>query len=103
MSVGTPAGRITSKDDSIGKGDTDLRCDPVGGTVVANTLSNPGRRVARIDTDFRLKLEVIRQGRQPGNVLFVFPAPGWDRIWRARAARSSSRWARRSKVSRGST
>lgn len=57
-----------------------LTCAPSGGARVTFTISNPGRETAVLDPDFHLLLEIIRRGRQPGVVLFVFPAPGFDEI-----------------------
>jgi hypothetical protein len=58
----------------------EVRCLDDGGIAIDLTFTNTGRRVARIDPDFHLLIEAVRQGRQPGTVLFVFPAPGFDRI-----------------------
>jgi hypothetical protein len=58
----------------------EVRCLDGGGIAIDLTFENTGRRVARIDPDFHVLIETIRQGRQPGTVLFVFPAPGFDRI-----------------------
>ena len=58
----------------------DVRCLEEGGIAIDLTFENTGRRVARIDPDFHVLIETIRKGRQPGAVLFVFPAPGFDRI-----------------------
>lgn len=62
-----------------------LACVPGGGARVAFTISNPGRETVRLDPDFHLRLEVIRRGRQPGVILFVFPAPGFDEIPRGQS------------------
>jgi hypothetical protein len=58
----------------------EVRCLDPGGIAIDLTFENTGRRVARIDPDFHVLIETIRKGRQPGVVLFVFPAPGFDRI-----------------------
>lgn len=58
----------------------EVRCLDTGGIEIDLTFENTGRRVARIDPDFHVLIETIRRGRQPGAVLFVFPAPGFDRI-----------------------
>ncbi|HEX6579590.1 MAG TPA: hypothetical protein VF195_01785 [Actinomycetota bacterium] len=58
----------------------ELRCLEGGGIGIDLTIENTGRRIARIDPDFHLLVQTIRKGRQPGVVLFVFPAPGFDRI-----------------------
>jgi hypothetical protein len=58
----------------------EVRCFDVGGIAIDLTFENNGGRVARIDPDFHVLIETIRKGRQPGAVLFVFPAPGFDRI-----------------------
>jgi len=58
----------------------ELRCLEGGGIAIEITIENTGRQIARIDPDFHLLVETIRKGRQPGVVLFVFPAPGFDRI-----------------------
>jgi hypothetical protein len=55
-------------------------CLSGGGISIALTVENTGSRVARIDPDLHMLIETIRMGRQPGVVLFVFPAPGFDRI-----------------------
>jgi len=58
----------------------EVRCLDAGGISIDLTFENTGRSVARIDPDFHVLIETIRNGRQPGAVLFVFPAPGFDRI-----------------------
>jgi hypothetical protein len=57
-----------------------VRCLDAGGIAIDLTFENTTRRVARIDPDFHVLIETIRKGRQPGAVLFVFPAPGFARI-----------------------
>jgi hypothetical protein len=58
-----------------------VECLPLGGIGIDLTLENDGSRVARIDPDIHLLIEPVRQGgRQPGVVLFVFPAPDFARI-----------------------
>ena len=59
----------------------ELSCLVAGGIGFDLTIENNGSRVARIDPDFHLVLEPVRAGgRQPGVVLFVFPAPDFSRI-----------------------
>lgn len=59
----------------------ELSCLVTGGIRIDLTVENVGSRVARIDPDLHLLIEPVRAGgRQPGVVLFVFPAPGFDRI-----------------------
>jgi hypothetical protein len=58
----------------------EVRCLGEGGIAIDLTFENTGRRTARIDPDFHVLIETVRKGRQPGAVLFVFPAPGFDRI-----------------------
>jgi hypothetical protein len=58
----------------------DVSCLDEGGITIDLTFANTGRRVARIDPDFHVQIETVRRGRQPGVVLFVFPAPGFARI-----------------------
>jgi hypothetical protein len=58
----------------------EVRCREAGGIAIELTFENTGRRPVRIDPDFHVLIETIRQGRQPGAVLFVFPAPGFERI-----------------------
>ena len=59
----------------------DVDCLPAGGIGIDLTLDNAGTRVARIDPDIHLLIEPVRLGgRQPGVVLFVFPAPDFARI-----------------------
>jgi hypothetical protein len=58
----------------------EVRCLEEGGIAIDLTFENTGRRTARIDPDFHVLIETVRKGRQPGAVLFVFPAPGFDRI-----------------------
>jgi hypothetical protein len=53
----------------------DLRCVKGGGAILDLSMENPGRNEIRIDPDFHVMLEIVRRGRQPGVVLFVFPAP----------------------------
>lgn len=53
----------------------DLRCVEGGGAVLDLSMENPSRETVRIDPDFHVMLEIVRRGRQPGVVLFVFPAP----------------------------
>ena len=53
----------------------DLRCVAGGGAILDLSMRNPGRTAVRIDPDFHVMLEIVRRGRQPGIVLFVFPAP----------------------------
>ena len=53
----------------------DLRCVDGGGGILELSMENPGRDAVRIDPDFHVMLEIVRRGRQPGVVLFVFPAP----------------------------
>lgn len=60
--------------------DATLSCDPGGGARVTFTILNPGRVAVVLDPDFHLLLELIRRGRQPGVVLFVFPAPDFAKI-----------------------
>jgi hypothetical protein len=58
-----------------------VSCLAEGGIGIDLTLTNRGSHVARIDPDLHLLIEAVRAGgRQPGVVLFVFPAPGFDRI-----------------------
>jgi hypothetical protein len=58
----------------------EVRCLEAGGIAIDLTFENTGRRTARIDPDFHVLIETIRRGPQPGAVLFVFPALGFDRI-----------------------
>jgi hypothetical protein len=60
--------------------DAEVRCLEAGGIAIDLTFENTGHRTARIDPDFHVLIETVRKGRQPGAVLFVFPAPGFDRI-----------------------
>ena len=53
----------------------DLRCAEGGGAILDLSMENPGPTAVRIDPDFHVMLEIVRRGRQPGVVLFVFPAP----------------------------
>ena len=58
-----------------------VTCLPLGGIGIHLTLENDGPRVARIDPDIHLLIEPVRVGgRQPGVILFVFPAPDFARI-----------------------
>lgn len=58
-----------------------LSCLPEGGIGLDLTLENHGSRAARIDPDIHLLIEPVHVGgRQPGVVLFVFPAPDFARI-----------------------
>ena len=58
-----------------------VSCLPFGGLGIELTVENRGSRVVRIDPDLHLLIEIIRAGgRQPGVVLFVFPAPDFARI-----------------------
>ncbi|MCD6021790.1 MAG: hypothetical protein K0R20_1500 [Actinomycetia bacterium] len=58
-----------------------VACLPLGGIGINLTLENDGPRVARIDPDIHLLIEPVRVGgRQPGVILFVFPAPDFARI-----------------------
>ena len=58
-----------------------LSCLPEGGIGIDLTLENHGSRPARIDPDIHVLTEPVRVGgRQPGVVLFVFPAPDFARI-----------------------
>jgi len=58
----------------------DVTCLEGGGLGIDLRVENTGSRTARIDPDLHLLIEPIRTGRQPGVVLFVFPAPGFDKI-----------------------
>ena len=58
----------------------EVACLIDGGISIDLTVQNTGSRLARIDPDFHLLVETIRRGRQPGVVLFVFPAPEFARI-----------------------
>jgi hypothetical protein len=58
----------------------DVTCLTDGGIAIDLTVENRGSRVAHIDPDLHLLVEAVRRGRQPGVVLFVFPAPGFDVI-----------------------
>ena len=59
----------------------DVDCRPEGGIGIDLTLENEGTRVARIDPDIHLLIEPVRVGgRQPGVILFIFPAPDFARI-----------------------
>jgi hypothetical protein len=58
----------------------DVTCLTDGGIAIDLTVENHGSRAAHIDPDLHLLVETVRMGRQPGVVLFVFPAPGFDRI-----------------------
>jgi hypothetical protein len=58
-----------------------LACIEGGGAWIGFTVRNVGPRTVRIDPDFHLQLEPVRPGPvDTGSVLFVFPAPGWERI-----------------------
>ena len=58
-----------------------LTCSTGGGASIDFTVRNVGPRTVHIDPDFHLQLEPVRPGPvDSGVVLFVFPAPGWDRI-----------------------
>jgi hypothetical protein len=58
-----------------------VSCLPRGGLGIELTLENRGSRTAHIDPDIHLLIEPVRVGgRQPGIVLFVFPAPDFARI-----------------------
>lgn len=58
-----------------------IGCLPQGGLGIDLTLQNRGSRTAHVDPDIHLLIEPIRVGgRQPGVVLFVFPAPDFARI-----------------------
>lgn len=58
-----------------------VRCLPLGGIGIDLTLRNDGSRAARIDPDIHLLIEPVRVGgRQPGVILFIFPAPDFARI-----------------------
>ena len=57
----------------------DLACLRDGGAEVTFTIRNLGRAPLAIDTDFHLGLELVRAGgREPGPIVFVFPAPGFE-------------------------
>lgn len=59
----------------------DVSCLAAGGLGIELRIENRGDRVARIDPDVHLLIETVRRGgRQPGVILFVFPAPGFQRI-----------------------
>jgi hypothetical protein len=58
-----------------------VNCLVAGGLGIDFKVSNTGTRTVRIDPDLHLLIETVRRGgRQPGVVLFVFPAPGFDQI-----------------------
>ncbi len=58
-----------------------VSCLSEAGIGIDLTLANRGSSVARIDPDVHLLIETVRTGgRQPGIVLFVFPAPDFARI-----------------------
>jgi hypothetical protein len=58
-----------------------LACMTGGGASIDFTVRNVGPRTVVIEPDFHLEVEPIRPGPvDSGVVLFVFPAPGWDRI-----------------------
>jgi hypothetical protein len=58
-----------------------LACFAGGGAAIDFTIRNVGPRTVVIDPDFHLQVEPVRPGPvDSGVVLFVFPAPGWDRI-----------------------
>lgn len=60
---------------------TTLTCIAGGGAAIDFTVRNVGPRTVHIDPDFHLQLEPVRPGPvDSGVVLFVFPAPGWERI-----------------------
>ena len=59
----------------------DLACLRDGGAGVTFTIRNLGRAPLEIDADFHLGLELVRAGgREPGPIVFVFPAPGFEVI-----------------------
>ena len=58
-----------------------VSCLPLGGLGIELTVQNRGSRVVHIDPDLHVLIEIVRAGgRQPGVVLFVFPAPDFARI-----------------------
>jgi hypothetical protein len=59
----------------------EVTCLTDGGIGIDLSVENRGTRVAYIDPDLHVLIEAVRMGgRQDGVVLFVFPAPGFDRI-----------------------
>ena len=58
-----------------------LVCADGGGAHLTLTVANEGTRRLVIDPDLHLRFEIVGSGgRRPGVIIFLFPAPGWDRI-----------------------
>jgi hypothetical protein len=78
--LGDPSEAIAARPPRL-RIDAEVSCLPQGGIAIDLTVENPGPLPARIDPDIHLLIEPVRAGgRQPGVVLFVFPAPGFARI-----------------------
>jgi len=75
----TPAAAADSRERLAVK--TILECADGGGARLTLVVANEGVHPVVIDPDLHLLLEIAgSQGRRPGVIVFLFPAPGWNRI-----------------------